>query len=124
MVQLSDLVRVTRWQAAEPAFHFEAVAHVEAQHTDDWLVHRSGDERALAKFSRRVSLSTPTSGNGMVRPCSCPVRVKCDWRAFYPLSTLGNNTTFKVHYPPRSIIEIGSSRVFDAYASGLEVRKN
>ena len=70
MVQLSDLVRVTRGQAAELAFHFEAVARVEAEHTDDWLVHRSGDERPLAKFSRRVSLSTPTSGVGLVSRAS------------------------------------------------------
>jgi hypothetical protein len=61
-------------------------------------------------FPRQNSKAIQRESGSRIEPTGWPV--KCDWRAFYPLSTLGSNTTFKVHYPPRSIIEIGSPRVF------------
>ena len=48
MAQLSDLIRATRGQAAETSLHREAVAHVEAEHTDALLVRSSGDADTVA----------------------------------------------------------------------------
>ena len=95
MPQLSDPVRATRGRAAEVVFHFEAVAHVKAKQTDDWLVHRSGDERPLAKFSRRVSLGTPTSGVSQTRSFG---DVRC--MSAFPSIATEQRTSFEVRVGP------------------------
>jgi hypothetical protein len=42
MAQLSNVVRATRRPATVSALSFEAVARVDAEQTDDQLVHSSG----------------------------------------------------------------------------------
>ena len=58
-----------------------------------WQGPTLGFDAAADGALRDVLAASTSAAIHAPEPIGWPV--KCDWRAFYPLSTLGNNTTFR-----------------------------